>query len=579
MTRETMVKEVMELVERFEYQSGLNYAPTEFGINAMLDVWQENKGDIISAMEHDPHYNGRYQVVLNHNFAREIDRKEVESFVNWMLKKMALGLNGTTVEINTDNDPYSFTTLDMRKRNGEKVTLDISEITTDARSVWIRFDDSYYYAIDMLVLPEGKLPIRTEQVSALRSAMNQYVTEDERARLNEAFPFLKLHAGAKTSRAIRRICKEYGIDKDPEFNGRYSRFADAINPLNVTRWTVLSVHPNDYFTMSFGNSWTSCHSIDKTNLLGIFNGQYHGCYSSGTLSYMLDKVSIVVYVVDASYKGDHFELEPKILRQMFHIDEEKIIQGRLYPQDNDSGAEETYKQLREIVQRVVSGWFGWDNLWVNKKGKKACCEVIRSVGDHYRDYECYDNCNVSYMKGNENHTKITIGHISICPTCGNMFNDEEYIICPDCRENVRKCERCGEPVSEDDYEAIWIGDYAYCCPDCAEADGYVYCSDGEWRSRYDSDVMFDDWTGEWEYDRCGYWEDAITTEDGSRFCCEENARLAGYAETYNGYWYPTDEVCYCEECDRCVHESEWNIEYDCCYGCAAKRERESEVTA
>ena len=52
---------------------------------------------------------------------------------------------------------------------------------------------------------------------------------------------------------------ENGVVDGSEAYDKFAKYADSINPIKVKRHTVLSVHPIDYYTMSFGNSWTSCH--------------------------------------------------------------------------------------------------------------------------------------------------------------------------------------------------------------------------------------------------------------------------------------------------------------------------------
>ena len=517
---------ICRLLEQYEWEEDHPYEPTTEGVDEIISEWATNKADLIAAMENDPNYDGDYKVVLTENFCREVDEDEIRLFYSTLFHRFGVG------------------------------------------------------------------KLNFEQRGAIGNLTHQFVTEDDEQTLNEAFPDMqrKPHKGAKVSRTIRQICKEYGMDTDPGFNKAYTRFADAINPLKVERYTIISVNPIDYLTMSFGWSWQSCHTIDKTQKNHSGGENYSGCYSAGTLSYMLDSTSVVVYTVDRDYDGNQFELQPKISRQMFHIGEDKIIQGRLYPQGNDVGADATYRQMREIVQRVVSGWFGWDNLWINKKGTPkvddghiyknlTCTEVITTEGLHYEDYKYFSNCNVSYRGGGreKNVKRITVGHQGICPTCGEWkIDDSEYIICGDCR-NMVVCAHCGSHISVGN--AILTGNGEYFCDEiCVENSDYVYCTNvHQYRRETDDDVMYDDYLEEWQYDESGYWGDAVYAEDGSTFCNTENAEAAGYIMTDDGLWYPDDSVVYCEHCRRMVHIRKYNMEYDCCNDCADDlREKEIE---
>ena len=161
---------------------------------------------------------------------------------------------------------------------------------------------------------------------------------------------------------------------------------------------------------------------------------YHGQYSGGTLSYMLDETSAVFYTVDKSYDGDKIELEPKINRNMFHIGNNKIVQGRVYPQTSD-GNGDTYTEIRNIVQKVIADCMGRPNMWTLKRGTSECEKVIISKGVHYRDYENFESCNVSYLKLDNDEideNKITVGHTPICPCCGETHYNSEAIECECC---------------------------------------------------------------------------------------------------------------------------------------------------
>ena len=67
------------------------------------------------------------------------------------------------------------------------------------------------------------------KLAKVLSEPHTYLT-DEQAKL------LGVNGGMKASRAVRRIAKRNGVELD---NGRYARFADAINPIVVGRTFIL----------------------------------------------------------------------------------------------------------------------------------------------------------------------------------------------------------------------------------------------------------------------------------------------------------------------------------------------------
>lgn len=408
--RNVLLKNMKDLLDEYDYQY------TEEALNKIINTWATNKADLITAFKKHPNYlEGKFMIVFSHNFDRNVDVREIVNFKDWLIN---LGITMAVRE---------FMPEDMRNHvidYGRKLPSEIFRFVFD-------------------------LPTNTAQ----------YIDDEIVAKLDEICPSIHAHKGQKMSRVVNKLLSYIGYDKLPDYNRMFTKYADALNPLQITRHTVLSVNPLDYLTMSFGNSWASCHTIDKENKRGMPNS-YEGMYSSGTVSYMLDSPSMVFYTVDASYNGNNFWNEPKINRQMFHWGEDKLIQGRLYPQDND-GNNSAYTPYREIVQSIMSELFGFTNLWTVSKGTGASAKYVFSEGTHYKDYERYDNCTLSRPKGSENENDITIGHDPICINCGEEHDTQDNISC--CAKKVF-CAHCGSEI--DDGDIRWIDDEPYCC-DCS----------------------------------------------------------------------------------------------------------------
>lgn len=422
-----------------------------YGLKAIYNEWLTNKAWLWDLFSRSQYWNGKGQIVISHDFQRGVDKKEVCDFFDWAYEQYIRVLPHLMW------DEYS-------------------KLCTSEK--WNYSYHSGMYYTDEESRKIGNFCVLTSDLEEIGFA--RFATADFAARVNQYCPEAKAVAGQKCSRIMGKVFKQIGLDKVDGYNQRFTRFADAINPLSIKRHTILSINPFDYWGMSFGNSWNSCHDIwkdrpkDKGNSTG-----YGGCYCSGTESYMLDGASIVFYTVDAAYDGDEFEFQPKVTRCMFHLGEDKIIQGRLYPQGNDVGAEDAYTETREIVQRLICEAAGATNLWKREKGCNACDEVTVSYGTHYTDYTYYENCSVSYWKGNgdnlsftANKNLINIGHDPICPVCGEEHDYNEYLLCEDCRRP--KCACCGETIPAGD--AIEI-DGLYYCRECV-----TWC---EYHNRYE----------------------------------------------------------------------------------------------
>lgn len=563
-TRAEEVQEMIDVLEQYEYAEGHHYEPTSYGCGEVYDVSTENKRELTDHLKTHPCYNGRNQIVLKETFHRDVDEREMESFIGILRRKRSgcgdyeyKFVEGEIVRVKDIDlaavDVGWVEPMDYFKGKKVKV-LDEDSSGDTVRCVGINQygkEESWWYSVrDLEHLDGTDYAVKSEMevfdhvaYCTVRNLIRdgQYISEEMTKAVNDTFPWLCAHSGQKMSRLVKKIVDHFHLGNgESDWNGTWTRFADAVNPLDVDRWTVISWHKVDYLTMSFGNSWASCHTIDKTNLRGMPNS-YEGMYSSGTLSYCLDGTSVVVYVIDKNYKGNTPELQPKILRQMFHIapDGTRFVQGRLYPQNKDCGAKETYDKLRNIMQRVLSECFGYTNYWKVEHGTSVCSSAIISHGTHYRDYECYDNCTLSTHKELDTGVMIEVGHRPICPSCGETHDAEDCVLCPSCASTER-CEYCGDAV---DFDGGGIRAYdgtVFCCDACAQRAGYVYCwNDEEWHEN-DYRVFYDNWIEEYCYDR---WDEHIVTVDGNEYLDSENANCDGYhyVESKDG-WYHEDEL-------------------------------------
>ena len=516
--REALLKNMESLLSEYDYEY------TRDALNKIIDTWAANKADLITAFKKHPNYlEGKFMIAFNHDYARCIDVVAISAFRNWVLNRD----NALAVR--------EFMPEEMREYvidNGFLLTPEIFNVLGD-----------------------------------MQEYQSQYITDGQAGDFNKAYANINACEGQKLSRVMNKLLTYVGYNKLSDYNREFAKYADAVNPLQITRHTILSVNPLDYLTMSFGNSWASCHTIDKTNKRGMPNS-YQGMYSSGTVSYMLDEPSMVFYTVDASYNGNDFWNEPKICRQMFHWAEEKLVQGRLYPQDNDGDAC-AYTPNREIVQKIMSEIFEFHNLWTVSKGTNAASKYIDSDGTHYRDYDHYDNCTLSRPKESTNENCFIVGHMPICIECGEEHDTEDNINC--CADKYY-CAECGCGINDPE-EVVWIGDRPYCrecvswCDCCNEylvgegtrtADGRYVCDnclDEYYRMCYEC--------GEY-YMRCavhyvdsveGYVCDDCLEENYSNCdACGELFRSEDLTE-HNGRWL-------CDDCLEQAKEEEAETQAD-----------------
>ena len=420
-TERAMIMQEMEnLLTEYDYEYD------EYVLNQIIDRWAGQKEELITLFKNHPNYiEGKFLIAFDVDFDRQINPNVVQGFVNWLTDALEQMVDGLPEEINTQRIKDRCTFLPNKLYD------------------FLTFD--------------------------IRDILSKSIDQEIANKINALIPSIRASNGQKTSRVINKICTYLGYNKHSDYNREFAKYADALNPLAIKRHTVLSINPLDYLTMSFGNSWASCHTIDKENKRGMPNS-YRGAYSSGTMSYMLDPSSMVFYTVDKSYEGTDYWTQPKINRQMYHWGNEKLIQGRLYPQDND-GCKGEYDAYRNIVQNIMSVILDIPNLWTIKRGTNAISQYTSSYGTHYRDYLYFESCTLSRIKGSENESQMIIRENPICIKCGNTHSDEENICC--CDEEYEYCEHCGRRLDDEDDE-YWVGDYCYCrdcvswCENCRE---------------------------------------------------------------------------------------------------------------
>lgn len=465
------------------------YAYEEQYIDRWLDEWEKACSPQIEAIaEKSPYYDGKCKIVFPSEYPREFNVNGIKNFVRWLthyinraVKRLEpLRFDGFTYREIMDLDTiYSYLdTITSINDCSEALTGEFKEIysrllkiynTEEVMKQRQRRNDAYrkyrysgnfdiinnnaYSRTDLEKIGVYKASELANILSS-KNARTQFLDDDLADWLNNSFPECKFAKGQKLSRAVNSIASKYRINEDPDWNKEFAKYADSINPLNVTKWTVISWHPMDYLTFCFGNSWSTCSNIDKHNVRGIKIGDsrssitsyvnedyvFRGEHSAAALSYMFDKTSFIYYTVNHKYDGTHYEEQDKESRIVFSLSEDNttLLQSRLYPQCNDDNSDDSaYRIPREIVQKVIADALGKPNLWKMKKGYEFCREYAKSTGVHYADYTDDRNkeCNISWM-GDEPHV-IHLGHNAICPKCGCIHDYTGSLNCSECDPEYR----------------------------------------------------------------------------------------------------------------------------------------------
>lgn len=308
----------------------------------------------------------------------------------------------------------------------------------DAKAVVIKFNegrDIEHDVVDetsfaMLSIADEIIP--EENKTAFHTAFNAAVSEYSTTLSEEALETIRTNgnikcaSGQKTSRIIGRLCRQFGVDCHERYNNVFAQLSDSLNPLKIQKTAVLSVHPCDFLEMSSKTStWKSCHNLST------------GSYKTGTLSYMIDDVSLIFFTVDPEIK-DHYYRAARRTRQMFFFKENMLYQSRLYPESSD----EIMTQNRGIVQKIMATCLGVPNFWTLKTKRNELSEICESA-EGSEQYPDYDYCgNLSILKGTVISGKIIIGKRPICVCCGAGTANGGQLKCG-C-ENTVVCQDCGK---------------------------------------------------------------------------------------------------------------------------------------
>ena len=387
------------------YQYRLPFSPE--GVEANLNVWNENKAPLLELLRRHPNWNEQeLAVVFDFSEGRGIDHNSV--------------------------DENKFEMLMLAQEAG---------------------------------LSDGDL---SDFQAALNAATADYATVPDVSRLEtiRARGRIKCAGGQKASRIINRLCVKFGLDQyqvqriqgehsdNPTsvsvkpYNSVFARLADSLNPIQIPKTGILSVHPCDFLEMSSKkNTWYSCHRL---------NG---GGYCVGCQSYMGDDVSMIFFTVDEDIKADFYRA-PRLTRQIFCYKNGMLLQSRLYPR-NDG---ETQKLYRGIVQGAIARCLGVPNLWNIKTSPNEFKSFLKTCEDslHYPDYK-NDYGTVSLLNGTPLEENLTIGSRSLCTCCGRPHSNASSLKCRAC-EPVVVCKECGKSVSQP--TAHYMNE-AYYCGECS----------------------------------------------------------------------------------------------------------------
>lgn len=572
------------------------HASTNSGCTAFINAVWDNKSDLRNMLRKHANWDEKKQaVIFSAEYPREIDRFRCRSFfahIESMVREQR-------IKETIDEDKFCLF-YDFRQKVMDNLQqFQTAENALDIIGNEVLDENGHVKKQNCLIdFINEKFGMNIHYNKRTSQVVNKVLREVY--KLDEVWGTETVVKRDENNHIVRDENDEavYVTRKYKPYDREFAEFADSINPLKVKKWTVFSINPLDFLTMSFGNSWTSCHTIDKTNKRGMCDG-YNGMYCGGTLSYALDKVTVIFYTVDERFNEKEngewidgtkyygFWTQPKIQRQLIHYQGNVMVTGRIYPKGNDGGTD-IYKQFREIEQKIVADCLGKPNLWKYDKNPMHNSNYCYTAEDahNYEDYFCDYSGGTAIIKGdngeyNANEELMEIGHVGIDLYDGTEIDgDSDYhdVLSEHDQKHIF-CAQCGQIIEED--EAYYINGEYY-CDDCVfycEYSGEYHVED-EYHTYVEGygdicDECIDDAIANEEICRCERCGELVShriadngwycSEDGSWYCSSLCYEADGLVQTcdgdlipefeaveYDGEYFREEDMVTCDECGQLI---------------------------
>ena len=383
-----------------------------------------------------PGYNGNLQSVIKIQIPLERRSEDVVDAVNKIWKKVFKNGDKILSRFNEDGKSIEDMIAEELKEYPSKI-----RINSIAGYSGKKFNSYDMFTQDGFTKESSK---KKDTAQSLINLLKRYdssrLDEETADAINKLNPSIRAASGMKTTRALGKIIKFYGLE-DKTSGSVYTKefimnYCEIMKDGGPTYTFVISVHPVDYLKMSIGK-FTSCHNI---------NG---GGWRSGCISYMLDSVSMITYAIQLGSETidpitgelvtgmERPELFSKIYRNVFHWDDKhRLIQSRVYPQGQER-CTDLYKAFRLAVQAQISKANGWNSdNWTNRKRKYISFTSAGENATNYADwsYESYGgNLSTPGSASDSYSTEpFVIGKEPTCIVCGNKHYSSRQLKCSNC---------------------------------------------------------------------------------------------------------------------------------------------------
>lgn len=288
------------------------------------------------------------------------------------------------------------------------------------------------------------------RILSTENFFNNYVSEDFEMSSTGKI----ISKGTKISKALKHFITDPFVLRSAQ-----DLYSEYIQQNNIRGYLVFSVDPLDFLSLSENTyNWRSCLNLQ-------------GEYRAGTLGYMTDYSTVVVYITtdEPTNKLPHFPDDvpwnSKKLRFLLHFNNDltAVAMDKIYPFDSKELAEITWEKIRELLPPSTNCWEY--PTWA-EDGRFLFDEKISYYEqDDFRGFNDIATNNTKLYRFN--HKKIYIhdicvGEATYCLKCGGRVYDSDTMYCFDCN-NMIYCDYCHEKYPK---EECCTADGDWICPNC-----------------------------------------------------------------------------------------------------------------
>jgi len=411
-----------------------NSCATEAASIAALKEWATQKEYLIRQVMAMPGYNGNLQSVGVIEVPYEITPNVVYTSISTLWSNLFKNGDKITSKVDENGKTIEDYVNEELASMPSKVNIrSIASYSGKQPMTYAIFDNNGYTKESL-----KKAHMAESLVNLFRYYTATRLTDEMAAKIKELCPDLGVASGMKTTRALGKIIKRFGLE-DKAAGSVYGKefianYCEVMKEGGIKRNFVVSVNPIDYLKMSIGE-FTSCHDIRG------------GGWRSGTIAYMLDGVSMITYTIKPNETMEingttidskcRPELFSKIERNVFHWDHlHRLIQSRVYPQAKD-GCADLYTAFRHEVQRRIALANGWEpDAWTNRKRRYTEFTIAGEGATNYPDwsYERFGgNLSTPGRSRDPYSTEmIIIGAKPMCIKCGRRHSTSSRMKCRNC---------------------------------------------------------------------------------------------------------------------------------------------------